>query len=61
MDMEFLHKPALDAFLEWQSGVLVTCSGTYQLTLEQKREAVRFFVPQILFLEFRPPDELTGR
>ncbi len=61
MDMEFLHRPTLDAFLEWHSGILVTSSGTFQLTLEQKHESVRFFAPQILFLEFRPPDELPGR
>lgn len=61
MDMEFLHRSTLDAFLKWHSGVLVTPSGTFQLTLEQKHEAIRFFAPQLLFLKVRPPDEPTDR
>lgn len=61
MDMEFLHRPTLDAFLEWHSGTLVTPAGTYHLALEQKQEAVRFFVPSVFLLEFRPPDESSNQ
>jgi hypothetical protein len=46
---------------KWHTGTLVTPSGTYQLALEQKQEAVRFFVPSVFLLEFRPPDEAANQ
>jgi hypothetical protein len=55
-DMEFLHTPLLDAFMEWHSGVLVRPSGAARLPENRKHEAVRLFAPPIFF-NYQPPEE----
>ncbi len=54
--MQFLNRPALDAFLEWRSGILVTPTRTVRLTAEHKQEAAWFFAAPLLFLEFQIGD-----
>ena len=56
MEMEFLHTPLLDAFLEWHSGVLIRPSGAVKLPEDRKHEAVRLFAPPIFF-QYGAPEE----
>lgn len=58
MDMQFLNRPALDAFLEWRSGILVTPTRTIRLTAPHKQEAAWFFTAPAQFLPFRNNDDL---
>lgn len=57
MEMQFLIRPALDAFLEWQTGILVTETRTIRLTDSYKREAAWFFSAPALFPDIRIPDD----
>lgn len=57
MDMQFLSRPALDAFLEWRSGILVTPTRTIRLTAQHKHEAVWFFTAPAPFLRLGTTDD----
>jgi hypothetical protein len=55
--MQFLVRPALDAFLEWRSGILITPTRTIRLTDSHKREAAWFFSAPALFPDLPIPEE----